>query len=149
MRCPLVARRVLLTVALFCTGIIAGCGDGSPRTVPVSGTITFGGGEWPAAGSLFFMVVESADGFPKKSGSAEFDKDGRFVAKTFADGDGLIPGRYLVGVNCWAEPYEMGGPPQKSHVPGQYRDASTSGFEVEIDVRPSDDVSLEFDVPRN
>ena len=150
MKCPSVPRRAFLALFAIFAGAVSGCGDAAPKTpktVAVSGTVTLDGREWPAPGSLFFRVVEPADGFPKKSGSAEFGKKGQFVAQTFVDGDGLIPGRYEVGVNCWAEPYKMGGPPQKSHVPKKYRDAGTSGLEAVVDTNASEGMSLNFDVP--
>ena len=128
-------------------GAICGCGETTPKTVAVTGTITLDGGDWPAPGSLYFMAMEPAPGFPKKSGSAEFGEDGWFVATTFVHGDGLTPGRYQVGVNCWAEPYKMGGPPQKSHVPKKYQDAATSGFEVIVESDADEEISLDLDVP--
>jgi len=152
MRCSSVSRRAILALSVFIAGAVSGCGDAAsknPKTVAVSGTVTLDGGEWPAPGSLFFRVVEPAEGFPKKSGSAEFGTDGQFVAKTFVDGDGLIPGRYEVDVNCWAEPYKMGDPsPRKSHVPTKYRDARTSRFVVVVDADADEEMSLEFDVPK-
>ena len=152
MSCPAVPRRANLALPVLFAAIVSGCGDAAsktPNTVAVSGTVTFDGGEWPAPGSLFFRVVEPAGGFPKKSGSAEFGTDGQFIANTFVEGDGLIPGRYEVGVNCWAEPYKMGDPsPRQSHVPKEYRDPATSGFVVVVDADASEEMSLELDVTK-
>ena len=151
-RCPSVPRRAIMALSVIFSGAASGCGDAAPdkpETVPVSGLVTLDGRAWPAPGSLFFRMAEPADGFPKKSGSAEFGKEGQFVAQTFANGDGLIPGRYQVGVNCWAEPYKMGAPPRKSYVPKKYQDAATSGFEVVVDANASEGISLKFDVQLN
>ena len=140
------ATRVAI-VAFSLSALLPGCGSGGPERVPVRGRITFNGGEWPAPGSLYFVPIAPANGYPQKPGSAPFDVDGKFIAETLQSGDGLVPGRYQVGVNCWAEPYRMGGPPRKSHVPVEYRDAATSGFEVDIDALANVDIVLNFDVP--
>lgn len=150
MKYPLVQRSVFLTLSVLFAGGISGCGEGTPKTVTVSGTITLDGGEWPAPCSLYFMAVQPANGFPRESGIAELDKDGRFVAKTIADefGLGLLPGHYQVAVNCWAEPYRMdAGPPRKSHVPEKYRNAATSGLKVLVNADSDGPITVSWNVP--
>lgn len=89
---------VTLLVALG----ICGCGGSNlTTTVPVSGRVTFDGGPCPAGGNIRFMPLEVAEGLPNRPGRADFDASGEFVARSFRDGDGLVPGRYRVIVECW------------------------------------------------
>ena len=110
------------------------CGSGHPRTVPVGGRITFLGGDWPAPGLIYFTVVEPAEGFPRHPGIAEFDRSGRFAARTWDPGDGLLPGKYKVHIECWQTPPQMEGPPPVSHVPEKYQSGHTS--DLVLDVQP-------------
>jgi hypothetical protein len=127
---------------------LAGCGRHGPEVVPVEGKITYSGGPWPQGGNLYFTPVESATGFPMRPGSAEFGLDGRFTVTSFKPGDGLVPGRYHVGVECWVSPPVMGSKsPAKSAVPANYRSPATSG--LELNVRPDQrKVTVEWDVPK-
>jgi hypothetical protein len=128
--------------------ISSGCGKTALQTVPVSGQITLNKGAWPKPGLLYFSPIESAPGFPVKPGSAKFDSDGRFTARTKADGDGLVPGKYYVNVECYlvqpsANPDD---PPGKSSVPAKYQSGAQSGFIVEV---PADakHIDVHFDIP--
>jgi hypothetical protein len=64
--------------------------------------------------------------------SGAFEKDGRFKAQTFDPGDGLMPGKYLVSIECWDTPPNMQGNPGKSFVPRKYQNPQTSGLVVEV-----------------
>ena len=137
--------RLLLLMAMAAT---TGCGRSGPKVVPVEGKITLAGGEWPNKGSLYFTPVEAAAGFPMRPGTGEFGLDGKFTVTSFRRGDGLIPGRYRVGIECWASPSVMGSKtPAESAVPREYRSPETSGLEVEIkpDQRRA---TVEWDVPK-
>ena len=71
---------------------------------------------------LFFAPSEPAEGFPRRPGTADFNEDGEFEASSFKTGDGLLPGKYVVNVECWEVPPSMGaGPPAKTAVPGRPR----------------------------
>ena len=79
---------------------------------------------------------------------AKFDPSGNFVAQTFADGDGLLPGEYTIKVECWDKPPSMepGTPPAKSYVPREIQLGTAPGWTVIVaDDQPS--VDLELDVP--
>jgi hypothetical protein len=125
-------RSLLLTCA--CSAIVlSGCGEsGEPTLVPVQGKITFGGGAWPNEGTLCFAPVDSAPGVPKRPASAHFDKNGNFRATSFKEGDGLIPGRYKISVDCWEVKPTMGGPRAKSYVPDKYQSVATSDMELMV-----------------
>jgi hypothetical protein len=98
-----------------------GCGGDRPKTIPVEGKITFGGGPCPAAGYIDFQPIEPAEGYPTRPGSAEFAEDGLYAVTSYEPGDGLVPGRYRVHIECWKElPDEASMSPGVSHVPADY-----------------------------
>ena len=112
--------------------VLAGCGSNLPQTVRVSGRVTFDGKAPPAAGSIYFLPVEAAEGFPSRPAIGEFDASGQYRATTFEPGDGLMPGKYIMHIECWQSPPNLEGNPVKSFVPQKYQAANTSGFKVEI-----------------
>ena len=112
--------------------VAAGCRSDRPATIPVSGRITFDGEAPPAAGTLYFTIDAPADGFPRRPTLAKFDERGRFRVTTWDRGDGLVPGRYKVRVECWEIPPELGGTEGKSYVPAKYQCPTTTDLVVEI-----------------
>ena len=134
-----VASLVLLTVVT-----LPGCGPKRPETVPVSGTITYGGGPWPAEATLIFSCEKPADGFPRRPGIAFVATDGSFTVGTFENkGDGLMPGKYRVHVSC----EETVNGKTVSHVPAKYQVGATSGLELTVEPG-GPPVFVEWDVPR-
>jgi hypothetical protein len=79
---------ILLAVATF-----AGCGDGYPARVPVSGSVTFQGK--PLAGANITFLSTASDG---KSASGKTDDNGNYQLSSYATHDGAIPGDYIVTV---------------------------------------------------
>ena len=123
----------------------AGCGSDLPQTIRVTGNVTFNGQPPPAAGSVYFLPLEAAAGFPSRPATGDFDTSGRFQAKTFEPGDGLMPGKYIMYVECWQSPPNMEGKPVKSYVPTKYQAAQTSGFSLDITPNMSaQDVKLDI-----
>ncbi len=112
--------------------IPVGCGVDRPETVPVRGRITLDGGQWPADGGIYFTAIESAEGFPRRPARADFDRSGRFEATTWHSGDGLMPGRYKVHVECWKTPPEIDKPLPENYVPPKYRSPTTSDLELTV-----------------
>jgi hypothetical protein len=112
--------------------MLAACGSNLPKTIRVSGQVTFDGQPPPAAGSVYFLPIEAAEGFPSRPATGDFDKDGYFKAKTFDPGDGLMPGKYIMYIECWESPPNLEGKPVKSYVPQKYQSAQTSGFKLDI-----------------
>ncbi len=105
--CASVPRWPLLA-ALLLEVSLAGCG-GSKGLVPVEGRVTFGGGDPPGAGYLYFVPREMSTDRKKDTagsmpGTALFTAAGRFRAMTFIEGDGLRPGTYEVRVECAPAP---------------------------------------------
>ena len=114
------------------TVLITACGSNLPQTVRVSGRVTFDGKTPPAAGSIYFLPVEAAEGFPSRPATGEFDANGHYRATTFEPGDGLMPGKYIMHIECWQSPPNLEGTPVKSFVPKKYQAANTSGFKLDI-----------------
>src|SRR5262245_7129088 len=121
-----------LSLILPAVLLLTSCGSGLPQTIPVSGRVTFNGQPPPAAGIVQFVAVEAAEGFALRPGSGAFGTDGRYRAPTFEPGDGLMPGKYTLSVECWDVPPNLTGNPSKSHVPKKYQTPKTSGLTLEI-----------------
>lgn len=131
-----------LALATACLLATIGCGQRGPETVAVEGTITFGGQECPAAGTIYFVPVKIAEGLTQRPASGAFDKDGRFRVTSFQPNDGLVPGVYSVRIECWRQqPSEMVR--GISYVPAGY-----SPPEVTVERGKRGPLVLTFDVPR-
>ena len=137
----------LVAMLAYWTVGLSGCKRSG--LVPVRGTITYGGGQWPKSGIRYFTVDKSASGGSQRPAMAHFDCDGNITITTFKKGDGLLPGTYQVGVECWKIPPKMG--PNLANTPSyvikKYQSPATSGLEVEV--KPTDSiVEISFDVPK-
>ncbi|MBY0459702.1 MAG: hypothetical protein K2V38_20475 [Gemmataceae bacterium] len=110
-----------------------GCGSGEPRCVPVSGKVTFDGGKVPGPGFIYFTTDGTGAAGTSRPGTAEFDADGNYRAKTFVDGDGLLPGKYVLRVDCWKTPPNMDGKPVVSFIPARYQDAAQSQLTLTVE----------------
>lgn len=141
----LVTLRLLVFVCLLACGLV-GCSDNGLKMVPVTGKVTLDGGDWGRPGLIYFTPAEPAPGFPRRGGMADFDVQGNFVAETFKPRDGLIPGRYVVNLECWKVPPTMGGPQAVSYLPEEYKQGSSSGFEVNVSPDQRGTLQVEFDV---
>jgi hypothetical protein len=136
-----------LTVILCAAALVAGCGPDRPPTVRVSGTITFDGSPPPTEGMVYFAAQEAAAGLPRRGGRGPFGEDGRFKVTSFDQGDGLVPGTYVVNVECWKAPPMMDDPNAgQSYVADEYFEkpqtveipADKRSHEVNIDVPLAD-----------
>jgi hypothetical protein len=105
------------------------------------------GGQWPTGGKLYFNPVKPAAGFPGHSGTADFTTDGRFAVGTWERTDGLMPGKYKVGVECWKVPPTMAGP-GVSYAADLYLAAACCPIELTVEAgKPL--TGLNWDIPRN
>jgi hypothetical protein len=127
--------------------LAAGCGGDRPQTISVSGRIALDGGEWPQPGRLTFSTVEPAEGFPERPGTAFFEVDGKFEAFTWEKGDGLMPGKYKVVVECWEVEPTMEDPVGKSYVSNLYTSPASSPLEVAVEPGQRS-IKLTWDVPK-
>lgn len=110
----------------------------------VSGKVTFNGGPPPRPGRIAFSLVPGTgrEGLPYRPGSATFGEDGEFVATTFDQGDGLLPGTYKVKIICI------------SGLPGQTKSLAEvslvpAGWAPEnlVITGEEDAITVEYDVP--
>ncbi len=139
--------RFLTIVLILSLPLALGCTKSKPDIVPVQGQITYGGGDWPAAGNLYFQPKGAASNLPLRPGMASFGTDGRFAAKT-GQRAGLVPGTYTLRVECWETAPKMSSPGSgKSWVAKQYEQGPTADFEVNV---PADSggVDLKIDIPQ-
>jgi hypothetical protein len=130
----LASRPLVLLVLVLASVLLFGCGRKGPEIIPVKGTITFGGGPWPKPGVVYFTLDPSAPGTSGHPALGKFDVEGKLTVTTFQKGDGLVPGRYKLAVECWEIPPRMGSPtPAKSYLPKRYQSAVASGLAVLVE----------------
>jgi hypothetical protein len=121
-------------LSLYALIAIAGCGDGRPERVPVSGVVLIDG-EPLGRGYVKFVP---ANGRPSLGKIAP---DGKFILTCFDGGDGAIPGTHRVQVTAnriiSANKIEW-------YAPSKYADFRTSEIEVVV-TEPVDDVTIDLD----
>jgi hypothetical protein len=131
---------VLLSIASL---VVSGCGEqGFPMT-KVSGKISFNGGPPPETGTIAFSLVPGTgvEGLPYRPGSSPFGTDGKFVVRSFAEGDGLLPGTYKVRISCLSESPSTAPLELLSYVPLNWKP------EELVIAGDEGSVSVEYDVP--
>ncbi len=142
MRCCFIAS--VLSVSLFTLG----CGDSGPNYQPGGGTVTLDGKPFPKV-SLTFIP-----GNQGPSSVAEADDNGKFVLYGPGNKAGIIPGDYVVVVECPYDPSmgssEDGTDPGEVAessgcvVPEDYTMQSTSTLNVTIPPEGNESISLEL-----
>lgn len=134
---------MLRLTILLSAGLLAGCCGGSdrPPTVPVSGKLTFNGGEWPKPGVINFSAIKVGEGMPNRPASGHFDTDGVFTVTSFDKGDGLVPGTYSVRIDCWKRPPLGDGNPPISYIAKDFKP------EEVVVTRGGGPIELNWDVP--
>jgi hypothetical protein len=126
-------RFVALSVLCLAT-VLAGCSrvPSQPKPVPVALKVVFPNGEPLKAGEVR-LSPDRGSGGREVEAVCRPAGDGTFKVTTFADGDGAVPGRYVVVVKG------------VRGLPGKYADADTSdlratvasaGGSVEVRVEP-------------
>ena len=136
-----------LSVAMALAG---GCGGGDrPKTIRIEGKVTLDGSDWPQEGELYFLPIAPAEGYPRRAAAARFGKDGTFSSPTsWEEGDGIVPGKYRLFVECWKIPPTRTGPPPLSYVADKYMAGATSDLEVTITAESADEF-FQWDFPSN
>jgi hypothetical protein len=109
----------------------AGCGDGRPRRVPVSGRVLIDG--QPVTQGTIAIIPEKA----RASGS-DIGPDGRFTMTCFGDEDGVVPGTHTVTVTSIQD---IDQKTRKQLVPPKYSEPETSDLKVTID-GPNDALTI-------
>ncbi len=130
----IIASRTGVALLSIIGCIVIGCGTNPrPQTIQIKGKLTYDGGQWPAGGQLYLLPVQPAEGYPRRAAIAKYDVDGKFDSPTsWEEGDGVVPGKYRVSVECWKVKPTINGPPPVSYVDARYVSAATSDIEVEI-----------------
>lgn len=137
------SRCTIVAIAL----IALGCQDDPLAKVRVHGIVTFDGGPCPAAGRVTFSPIEVANGAPRRPAAGVFETDGAYEAMSFRPGDGLIPGKYLVGVACFDPAKLSGAPSDQEFMAASY--VADDFQPAELIVEPgSGPIEFNFDVPR-
>jgi len=111
----------------------AGCGDGRPARVPVSGIVLIDG-QPLARGHISFVPAKG------RPSAGEIGGDGKFVLTCYDGKDGAIPGihRVQVSANRIISDNKI-----EWFAPRKYADFRTSGVELEI-TKPVDDLKIEL-----
>jgi predicted small lipoprotein YifL len=132
-------RRLAALVGLFA---LTGCGDGGPKTYPVSGKVAFAGGD---AQKLTGHHVEAVlENDPNVRASGAIGPDGTFALETLHAGKvlkGVREGTYRVRL-VPAEEDDSGKTLRKPPVAGKQLKFETSGLSLQVP--PNGDVTLEF-----
>jgi hypothetical protein len=131
-----------LLALVLTVGVLAGCGDGRPSLVPVSGTVMLNGA--PIEGALVGFEPDGIDGYSRPS-IATTDSAGKFVVGTYDKADGMPKGKYKVTVlkkevvgklpeNYNSEDTAANVQPVKYQwtVPQKYATSANSGLSVEV-----------------
>jgi hypothetical protein len=100
----------------------AGCGDGRPKRVPVSGRVLIDG-QPLSVGTV--QVVPHGN----RPASGVLDKDGHFVLTTFEKDDGCVLGRHRVAVIAHKN---LGPTALQWFAPKKYMSIATSGLKIEV-----------------
>ena len=120
-------RHISLAIALAWVAT-SGCGggdEGREPTVRVSGTLTVDGK--PVSKGTVHFVPE------KGSPATGIVQDGKFTLTTYADGDGVIPGKNRVSVEVVEEvPTKDGDTTAKSLIPAKFARPDESGLQLEV-----------------
>jgi len=111
----------------------AGCSDGRPDRVPVSGQVLIDGK--PLGYGVIRLIPSDA-----RPATGQLDAEGRFTLKTFEDGDGAVLGTHPVMILA-AE--SISSTKQRWHAPKKYANAKTSDLTATID-GPTDSLLIEL-----
>ena len=83
--------KYFLLIALM--SMVSGCGDGLPKTYPVSGVVNLDSKPLPGATVTFI-----SDAGSNKSAATTTDAQGKYTMSTYKQGDGAVPGSYKITV---------------------------------------------------
>ena len=141
---PTVSILTVGTLVALALATSSGCGKSGPKTVPVSGRVTYSG-KPVTKGDVVFQPEEVAKGQPFRPSIGKLQEDGTYRLSTFTLNDGITPGTYRIVVHSL-----ISGPtpeqPTLPHVwavPTRYTSTQTTPLEKKIPEDASG--SLEFD----
>lgn len=125
------SARVLLLFG--CLMLFAGCGDGRPKRVPVSGRVLI---DNKPLTSGYVRVVPAGD----REAKGTIGPDGRFTLTTFDANDGCVVGTHPIAIIATRQ---VSSNAIERLVPKKFEEATTSGKTVTID-GPTDDLVIEL-----
>lgn len=120
----------LLFVSLLITGF-AGCGDGRPMRVPVSGQVLIDGKPLTRGDVRFISPVGRA-------AQGRLDNEGRFSLTCYEENDGALLGTHKVSITSAVG---LGPNATRWFAPKKYSDCRTSGLTQEI-ASPTDNLVI-------
>jgi hypothetical protein len=118
---------------LFGVLAVAGCGDGRPARVAVSGKVIIDG-EPVTRGNIKFVPEHGRPSF------GQIGPDGSFTLTCYDGNDGALPGKHRVQVDANRG---VSDKVMEIFTPKRYADFRTSGIEIVLD-KPVDDVKIEL-----
>ncbi len=128
---------LLLFSGAVCLGALPGCGDGKKRVYKATGKILID--DKPGSKAfVFFHPVDVKD--PKVVRPfAQADDQGVFAVSTYAEGDGLPEGEYILTFQ-WKEPSGLFKQDWEGRdkLGGAYADAKKSEFKLNMSAKPTD-----------
>lgn len=130
---PLRRSTVCGSGLMLLVAALAGCGDGRPTRVPISGQVTIDGAPLQF-GSVLFVPASG------RSAGGSLDKDGRYFLSCFEKGDGAMVGDYRVAITGSEQ---LGETAVRWHAPKKYKDAATSELTATVD-GPKEDMNFEL-----
>jgi len=122
-----------VTVLALLLATVAGCDDGRPERVAVSGQVLIDGK--PLTRGFVRFVPTGA-----RPASGEIAPDGRFTLMTFEPGDGAVTGTHAVSVIAVEQ---LNDTTRRWHAPKKYADPKTSRLTTTID-GPTDSLLIEL-----
>jgi hypothetical protein len=129
-------KRATIAVAPLMIALVAGCSDGRPTRVPVSGRVLIDGKPLEAGFIRFYPASHRA-------ASSMIRSDGSFTLSTYELGDGCVVGQHPVAV--------MGSKlinrqTMRWYAPKKYASADTSGLVQEVtESTDSIEINLKWD----
>jgi len=143
------ASHFSLLAAALAVIVSTGCGSDAPKSVPVTGKVTYNG-QPVTSGTVMLVPQDSGYG-----ATGQIQPDGTFVLTSFKQGDGAAPGNYTVTIQVFpdeeASGAELGlpgaefGQGKKPPIPLSYMDPATTKLralindgETELDLKLED-----------
>ncbi len=113
--------------------LVAGCGDGRPTRVPVSGHVLIDGKPLES-GSIMFHAAAN------RPASGKIEPDGHFTLSTYDFGDGCVPGDHPISVigNKLVNRQTV-----RWFAPKKYASVSISGLRFEV-TEPTDSAEIKL-----
>ena len=123
--------RACAALALVALASTAGCSEGLPARVPVSGVVLIDGKPL-TRGSI--MVIPAGE----RAAGGDIGADGRFSLTTYQLNDGVVPGTHRVAIQSNEH---IGERDTRWLAPKKYKDPAASGLTVTID-KPINDLTI-------